>query len=111
MKYSYKFEENPFGDLGTVLPEEISIFSDFIENIATEEQTNEYIDYIEKVSEGKYEDFEIELNATSVLIKKDVTIVENSFRIEEPSENSIETDQFRELLLIWRDKIPDIFKG
>lgn len=93
------------------MPEEISIFSDFIENIATEEQTNEYIDYIEKVSEGKYEDFEIELNATSVLIKKDVTIVENSFRIEEPSENSIETDQFRELLLIWRDKIPDIFKG
>ncbi|WP_072174334.1 tRNA-Val4, partial [Bacillus subtilis] len=85
--------------------------SDFIENIATEEQANEYIDYIEKVSEGIYEDFEIELNATSVLIKKDVTIVENSFRIEEAYENSIETDQFRELLLIWRDKIPDIFKG
>ncbi|MED0587411.1 tRNA-Val4 [Bacillus subtilis] len=101
MKYPYKFEEDPFGDLGIVLPEEISIFSDFIENIATEEQTNEYIDYIEKISEGIYEDFEIELNATNVLIKKDVTIVENS----------IETDQFRELLLIWRDKIPDIFKG
>ncbi|MCY9210032.1 tRNA-Val4 [Bacillus subtilis] len=95
MKYPYKFEEDPFGDLGIVLPEEISIFSDFIENIATEEQANEYIDY---------EDFEIELNATSVLIKKDVTIVENSFRIEEPYENSIETDQFRELLLIWRDR-------
>lgn len=46
-----------------------------------------------------------------MLIKKDVTIVENSFRVEEPYENSIETDQFRELLLIWRDKIPDIFKG
>lgn len=111
MKYPYKFEEDPFGDLGIVLPEEISIFSDFIENIATEEQANEYIDYIEKVLEGIYEDFEIELNATCVLIKKDVTIVENSFRIEEPYENSIETDQFRELLLIWRDKILDIFKG
>ncbi len=103
MKYSYKFKEDPFGDLGIVLPEEVSIFSDFIENIATEEQA-EYIDYIEKVSKGIYEDFEIELNATSVLIKKDVTIVENSFRIETPYENSIETDQFRELLLIWRDK-------
>ncbi|BEV41003.1 hypothetical protein BSB_40760 [Bacillus stercoris] len=52
MKYPYKFEEDPFGDVGIVLPEEISIFSDFIENIATEEQANEYIDYIEKVSEG-----------------------------------------------------------
>ncbi|MDL2029732.1 tRNA-Val4 [Bacillus subtilis] len=103
MKYSYKFKEDPFGDLGIVLPEEVSIFSDFIENIATEEQA-EYIDYIEKVLKGIYEDFEIELNATSVLIKKDVTIVENSFRIETPYENSIETDQFRELLLIWRDK-------
>lgn len=52
MKYPYKFEEDPFGDVGIVLPEEISIFSDFIENIAIEEQANEYIDYIEKVSEG-----------------------------------------------------------
>ncbi|RXK32541.1 tRNA-Val4, partial [Bacillus velezensis] len=25
--------------------------------------------------------------------------------------NSIETDQFKELLLIWRNKIPEIFKG
>ncbi len=89
MKYSYKFEEDPFGDLGIVLPEEISIFSDFIENITTEEQANEYIDYIEKVSEGIYEDFEIELNATSVLIKKDVAIVETSFRKKNPMKTQL----------------------
>lgn len=46
-----------------------------------------------------------------VLIKKDVTIVENFFRIEEPHENTIETKQFIELLLVWRDEIPEIFKG
>ncbi|MFE4352054.1 tRNA-Val4 [Peribacillus butanolivorans] len=111
MKYSYEFKKDPFGDLGIILPEEFCLFSDFIENIATVEQVDEYIEYIEKVLNGTYEDFEIELNATSVLIKKDVTIVENFFRIEEPYENTIETKQLKELLLVWRDKIPVIFKG
>ncbi|MFL0504186.1 tRNA-Val4 [Ureibacillus sp. 179-F W5.1 NHS] len=111
MKYSYEFKKDPFGDLGLVLPEEISLFSDFIENIATEEQVDEYIEYTEKVLRGVYKEFEIELNATSVFIKKDVTTVVNNFRIEEPYENTIETEQFIELLLVWRKKIPEIFKG
>ncbi|MFD0050929.1 tRNA-Val4 [Actinomycetes bacterium NPDC127524] len=111
MKYSYKFKKDPFGDIGIVLPKEISLFSHFIENISTKDQVEEYIEYIKKVLEGVYEDFEIELNATNIFIKKDVTIVENNFRIEEPNKNSIETEQFIELLLIWRDKIQEIFKG
>ncbi|MFK8318601.1 tRNA-Val4, partial [Bacillus velezensis] len=49
-------------------------------------------------------------NGISVLIKKDVTDVENPFLIDDPYKNSIETDQFKELLLIWRNKIPEIFK-
>ncbi|MFS0765685.1 tRNA-Val4 [Peribacillus phoenicis] len=111
MKYSYELKKDPFGDLGIILPEEICLLTDFIENIATVDQVDEYIEYIEKVLKGTFEDFEIELNATSVLIKKDVTIVENFFRIDEPQENTIETKQFIELLLIWRDKIPEIFQG
>ncbi|MGQ4665269.1 tRNA-Val4 [Metabacillus halosaccharovorans] len=111
MRYLYEFKKDPFGDIGIVLPEEISLFSDFIENIATEEQADEYMEYIKKVLDGTYQDFVIELNATSVFIKKDVTIVENNFRIEEPFENTIETEQFIELLLVWREKISEIFKG
>lgn len=111
LKYSYEFKKDPFGDLGIVLPEEISIFSDFIENISTVEQVDEYIEYTEKVLEGIYDEFEIELNATSVLIKNNVSVVKNNFRIEEPYENTIETDQFIQLLLVWRKKIPEIFKG
>lgn len=111
MKYSYDFKKDPFGDVGIVLPEEISLFSDFIENIATEEQVDEYIDYIKKVLEGTYEDFEIGLNATTVFIKKEVTIVENNYRIEEPYKNTIETEQFIELLLIWRGKIREISRS
>ena len=111
MRYAYEFKEDPFGDLRIVLPEEISLFSDFIENIATEEQMNEYIEYIKKVLEGVYEDFEIELNATSIFIKKDMTMVENNFRIEEPYKNTIETEQLIELLLVWKEKIQEIFKG
>ncbi|MEK3806084.1 tRNA-Val4 [Bacillus sp. FSL H8-0547] len=111
MRYAYEFRKDPFGDLGIVLPEEISIFSDFIENIATEEQVDEYIEYIKKVLDGTYDEFEIELNAASVLIKNDVSVVKNYFRIEEPYENTIETDQFIQLLLVWRKKIPEIFRG
>ncbi|MDQ0233418.1 tRNA-Val4 [Metabacillus malikii] len=111
MRFLYRFKEDPFGDLSIVLPDEISIFSDFIENIATEEQVDEYIEYAEKVLEGSYDHFEIELNATSVFIKKDVTIVENPYRFEEPFENSIQTEEFIKLLLVWKKKIPEIFKG
>ncbi|MGP1910116.1 tRNA-Val4 [Metabacillus sp. JX24] len=111
MRYAYEFRKDPFGDSGIVLPEEISIFTDFIENIATEEQVDEYIAYTEKVLDGTYDEFEIELNATSVLIKNDVSVVKNNFRIEGPNENSIETDQFIQLLLVWRKKIPEIFRG
>lgn len=111
MKYSYRFDKDPFGDIKIVLPEEISLFSDFIENITTIEQTDEYIEYIQNVLNGIHGDFEIDLNGISVLIKKDVTDVENPFLIDDPYKNSIETDQFKELLLIWRNKIPEIFKG
>jgi hypothetical protein len=45
MRYSYEIKEDPFGDIGLLLQEEISLFSDFIENIATEEQVDEYIEY------------------------------------------------------------------
>ncbi|QAA21595.1 hypothetical protein [Sporolactobacillus terrae] len=110
MKYSYEFKKDPFGDLGITLPEEISLFTDFIENIASEEQVDEYIGYIDKVLNGTYENFEIELNANNVLIKKEVTSVENPFQIEAPCKNTIETGEFKELLKVWRSKIPEIFK-
>jgi hypothetical protein len=111
MKYYYEFKKDPFGITRIVLPEKISILSDFIEDISTEEQVNEYIEYIKKVLEEVYEDFEITLNATSVIIKKDKTIAEHHYRIDEPSENTIETEEFLELMLIWREKIVDECKG
>ncbi|PTY75730.1 tRNA-Val4 [Heyndrickxia sporothermodurans] len=76
------------------LPEKISIFSDFIEDISTIKEVDEYIGYVKKVLEGVYKDFEITLNATSVNIKKNVTIAEHHYRIDEPLENTIETDEF-----------------
>ncbi|MDM5296974.1 tRNA-Val4 [Bacillus pumilus] len=110
MKYLYEFKKDQFGDLGIVLQEEISIFSDFIQDISTEEEVDEYIGYIQNVIEGVHENFEITLNATSVNIKKDVTTVEHHYRIEEPTKNKIETKEFMELLFIWKEKIPEIFK-
>ncbi|MFC7370767.1 tRNA-Val4 [Fictibacillus iocasae] len=111
MKYVYSLYRDHLDVLRIKLPDEIKIFSDFIEDITTEQEIDEYIEDIKKVINGVYEDFEIELNATSAFIKKDVTTVENPYRIEEPYENRIETEQFLELLLIWRGKIQEIFKG
>ncbi|MDI0274390.1 tRNA-Val4 [Bacillus sp. Je.9.29.b] len=91
-----------------ILPEEISIFADFIQDISTVEE--EYIGYIQNVIDGEYENFEITLNTTSVIIKKNETIVEHNYRIEEPLENKMETKEFIELLLIWKEKIPEIFE-
>ena len=70
MKYSYEFKRIPLGYLRIILPQEINLFSDFIEDIVFETEMDEYIDIVHKVMEGEYDEFEIEGNATSVLIKK-----------------------------------------
>ncbi|MDQ0882390.1 tRNA-Val4 [Peribacillus sp. V2I11] len=110
MKYSYEFYRDHLDMLRIKLPGEIELFADFIEDIPTEEEADEYITIVENVINGLHEKFEIQLNATSVLIKKDVTVLEHFFTYEEPYENEMETEQFKELMLIWKNKIPERFK-
>ncbi|MFS0891589.1 tRNA-Val4 [Peribacillus frigoritolerans] len=110
MKYSYEFKRNPLGYLRIILPQEINLFSDFIEDIVFETEVDEYIDIVHKVMEGEYDEFEIEGNATSVLIKKDTTVLHHFYIFDKPNENEIETEQFKELMLIWRNKIPERYK-
>ncbi|MCZ0874136.1 tRNA-Val4 [Peribacillus sp. AS_2] len=110
MKYSYEFYRDHLEMLRIKLPGEIELFADFIEDISTEQKADEYITKVENVLNGLYQDFEIQLNATSVLIKKDMTVLEHLFTYEEPFENEMETEQFKELMLIWKDKIPERFK-
>ncbi|MBT2646731.1 tRNA-Val4 [Bacillus sp. ISL-34] len=110
MKYSYEFYRDHLEMLRIKLPGEIELFADFIEDISTEQKADEYITKVENVLNGLYQDFEIQLNATSVLIKKDMTVLEHLFTFEEPYENEMETEQFKELMLIWKDKIPERFK-
>ncbi|MDP9739367.1 UNVERIFIED_ORG: hypothetical protein QFZ59_001197 [Bacillus sp. B2I3] len=110
MKYSYEFYRDHLEMLRIKLPGEIELFADFIEDISTEQKADEYITKVENVLNGLYQDFEIQLNATSVLIKKDITVLEHLFTYEEPYENEMETEEFKELMLIWKDKIPERFK-
>ncbi|MEW4289623.1 tRNA-Val4 [Rossellomorea marisflavi] len=111
MRYSYEFKEDPFGDLMIVLPEEFSVFSDFIQDISTEQEVDEYIGYIKNVLERVHETFEITLNATSVMIRKDVTIAQHHYPTAETFENTMETEVFIELLRIWKEKVAEIYKG
>ncbi|MFJ7853947.1 tRNA-Val4 [Peribacillus frigoritolerans] len=110
MKYLFEFFRDPFGTLRIKLSDEIKLFADFIEDIPTEEEADEYIEIVDNVLNGLHEKFEIQLNATSVLIKKDMTVLEHFFRYEEPYENEMETEEFKELMLIWKSKIPERFK-
>ncbi|MDM5308112.1 tRNA-Val4 [Peribacillus frigoritolerans] len=110
MKYSYEFKRNPLGYLRIILPQEINLFSEFIEDIVFETEVDEYIDIVQIVMEGEYDEFEIEGNATSVLIKKDTTVLHHFYIFDKPNENEIETEQFKELMLIWRNKISERYK-
>ncbi|MGW6661559.1 tRNA-Val4 [Peribacillus sp. NPDC055009] len=110
MKYSYEFKRNPLGYLRIILPQEINLFSDFIEDIVFDTEVDEYIDIVQKVMEGEYDEFEIEGNATSVLIKKDTTVLHHFYIFDKPNENEMETEQFKELMLIWKNKIPERYK-
>ncbi|MCM3187508.1 tRNA-Val4 [Bacillus subtilis] len=105
MRYTYQLKKDPFGITRIILPEKLTIFSDVFEDISTKEEADEYIGYVKKVLTGDYEDFEITLNATSIIIKKNMTIAEHHYRVDEPFESIIETDEFLELILIWKEAI------
>ena len=106
MKYPYYFEYI-VDTLTLRLPKEIDMFSDFIELIATEDEVNEFIQIIDEVKEGKHDQYEILFDAPMVTIQPEITSVTLSEILDDPPPDQyIETDQFRELILIWKEKLP-----
>src|SRR5699024_3826445 len=106
MKYPYYFEY--IVDTVTLrLPKDIEMCSEFIGQIATEDRADEFIQIIDEVKEGKHDEYEIFFNALTVLIRPEITSVTLSDILDNsPPDQYIETDQFRELILIWKEKIP-----
>ena len=109
MKYPYSFEY--IGrSLVFRLPKEIDTFADFIELIATEDLANEILETIDAVQQGEKDEEEMMINAPTVLIKPEITSVSLSDILDDPPPNQyIETDEFRELILIWKEKLPERF--
>ena len=106
MKYPYYFEYVG-RTLIPRLPKEISIFANFIQLIATEDRADEFIQIIDEVRAGKHDEYEIFFNAPTVLIRPEITSVSLSDILDTPPPDQyIETDQFRELILIWKEKLP-----
>src|SRR5699024_3969313 len=106
MKYPYYFE-SVGRRLILRLPKEISILENFIQLIATEDLENEVIEAIDSVQKGYKDEEEIMINAPTVLIRPEITSVSLSDILDNPPPDQyIETDQFRELILIWKEKIP-----
>jgi len=107
IRYSVNFERDSFGYLILKLPSKIRLFSHFIELIATEDRADEFIQIIDEVREGKHDEYEIFYNAPTVLIRPEITSVSLSDILDDPPPDQyIETDQFRELILIWKEKLP-----
>src|SRR5699024_10638046 len=107
MKYSYSFSYSYYGSLLLELPKKIGLFANFIELIATEDEVNEFIQIIDEVKAGKHDEYEIFFNAPTVLIRPEITSVSLSDILDDPPPDQyIETDEFRELILIWKDKLP-----
>src|SRR5699024_971317 len=106
-RYPFNFERDSFGDLMRKLPSKIRLFSHFIELIATGDRADEFIQIIDEVRAGKHDEYELFYNAPTVLIRPELTSVSLSDILDDPPPDQyIETDQFRELILIWKEKIP-----
>jgi len=106
-KYPYSFTYSPDGMLLLDLPNEIRLFSHFIELIALEDEVNEIIESIDSVQRGDKESEEIMIDAPTVLIKPNITSVSLADILDEPPPDQyIETDEFRKLILIWQEKLP-----
>ncbi|MCY9190750.1 tRNA-Val4 [Bacillus spizizenii] len=111
MVYSFEFKIDPLGYLRIVLPTELEYFSDFIEDIVSVEEADEYLKIVQEVLDGSSEEYEIQLNTTIAYIKKDKTVVEHLYTESQNDLNSMETEKFNELMLVWRDKIPQRYKS
>src|SRR5699024_10643169 len=89
------------------LPKEIDMFSHFIGQIATGDRADEFIQIIDEVRAGKHDEYEIVFNAPTVLIRQEKTSVSLSDILDAPPPDQyIETDQFRDFILIWKEKLP-----
>ena len=107
IRYSVNFERDSFGYLMLKLPSKIRLFSHFIELIETDDLANEVIEAIDSVQKGDKDEEEIMINAPTVLIRPEITSVSLSDILDDPPPDQyIETDEFRELILIWKDKLP-----
>ncbi len=107
MKYSYSFRYSYYGTLLLDLPKEVELFANFIELIALEDEVNEIIESIDSVQRGDKDSEEIMIDAPTVLIKPNVTSVSLADILDNPPPDQyIETDEFRKLILIWKEKLP-----
>ncbi|MFL6977283.1 tRNA-Val4 [Bacillus inaquosorum] len=111
MEYSFEFKRDSLGYLRVVLPTELEYFSDFIEDIVSVDEADEYLKIIQEVLDGSSEEYEIQLNTTIAYIKKDLTVVEHLYTESENDKSSMETEKFKNLMLVWRDKIPERYKS
>src|SRR5699024_7352743 len=106
MKYPYYFEY-VVRSLILSLPKEIDTFADFIEQIATDDLPTEVIEAMDYVQNGYTDEEEIMINAPSVLIRPEITSGTLSDVLDDPPPDQyIETDEFRRLVVIWKEKIP-----
>lgn len=106
MKYEFSFYKDPLGTLRIKLPEEVDMFSDFIEEIATKELANEIIRNIDSVQKGEKVEEEIMINAPTVVIGPHITSVSLADILDDPPPDEyMETEEFRKLILVWKDKL------
>ncbi|MHA7765875.1 tRNA-Val4 [Bacillus atrophaeus] len=111
MEYSIEFKRDPLGYLRVILSTELEYFSDFIEDIVSLDEADEYLKIIQEVLDGSSKVYEIQLNTTIAYIKKDKTVVEHLYTESKNDKSSMETEKFKELMLVWRDKIPHRYKS
>ncbi|MDU0077319.1 MULTISPECIES: tRNA-Val4 [Bacillus] len=111
MKYSFECKRARLGYLRVVLPAELEYFSDFIEDIVSVDEADEYLKMIQDVLDGSSEEYEIQLNTTIAYIKEDQTVIEHLYTENENDRSSMETEKFKKLILDWRDKIPQRYKS
>src|SRR5699024_8467961 len=106
-RYPFNFERDSVGYLMLKLPSKIRLFSHFIELIETDDLATEVIEAVDSVHKGDEDEEDIMINAQTILIRPEITSVSLSDILDDPPPDQyIETDQFRELILIWKEKLP-----
>src|SRR5690625_98916 len=105
MRYKYSFPRTRKDRIHFQLPDHVGHFTDFISEISEIEIADRVLKYVDNVLSGRENEIECMSNAPTVIIRPKISKAYNEFACNSDEIQEMETEEFRKLVVVWREKL------